>query len=179
MNALPDSFLSATNPVSCNRYTESVIIDAFGAVSPGYSPEMHLSHDRVTEREHNQWRNGEHLRPLQSQVSGFQVGICKRVGTWWQSGFVPPRTRSPRSVGVEGVTNITRRRSFWRDRLRPAFSFERKVPRKSLPSLVTLVEQRTAPFMHRCCGAIYPPQQQPNRQTLTQYKPLLLEVVKQ
>ncbi|GFS78589.1 hypothetical protein TNCV_3148081 [Trichonephila clavipes] len=103
MNALPDSFLSATNPVSCNRYTESVIIDAFGAVSPGYSPEMHLSHDRVTEREHNQWRNGEHLRPLQSQVSGFQVGICKRVGTWWQSGFVPPRTRSPRSVGVEGV----------------------------------------------------------------------------
>ncbi|GFX98884.1 hypothetical protein TNCV_1504601 [Trichonephila clavipes] len=35
MNALPDRFLFATDPVSRNRCTKSVI-DAFGAVSPGY-----------------------------------------------------------------------------------------------------------------------------------------------
>ncbi|GFV71632.1 hypothetical protein TNCV_3534231 [Trichonephila clavipes] len=33
---LPDRFLSATDPVSRNRCAKSVIIDAFGAVSPGY-----------------------------------------------------------------------------------------------------------------------------------------------
>ncbi|GFU71683.1 uncharacterized protein TNCV_3036231 [Trichonephila clavipes] len=36
MNALPDRFGSATDPVSRNRFTKSVITDAFGAVSPGY-----------------------------------------------------------------------------------------------------------------------------------------------
>ncbi|GFU01952.1 uncharacterized protein TNCV_1524381 [Trichonephila clavipes] len=36
MNALPDRFLSATDPVSRNRCTKSVIIDALGAVLPGY-----------------------------------------------------------------------------------------------------------------------------------------------
>ncbi|GFU01692.1 hypothetical protein TNCV_1522271 [Trichonephila clavipes] len=36
INVLPDRFLSATYPVSRNRCTKSVIIDAFGAVSPGY-----------------------------------------------------------------------------------------------------------------------------------------------
>ncbi|GFT97125.1 hypothetical protein TNCV_3857921 [Trichonephila clavipes] len=35
-NAPPDRFLSATDPVSRNRCTKSVIFDAFGAVSPGY-----------------------------------------------------------------------------------------------------------------------------------------------
>ncbi|GFW27468.1 protein eva-1 C [Trichonephila clavipes] len=35
-----------------------------------------------------------------------------------------------------------------------------------LPSLVTLAVQKTAPFAHR--GAIYSPQKQPSRQTLTQ-----------
>ncbi|GFW48687.1 hypothetical protein TNCV_4242681 [Trichonephila clavipes] len=35
-DALADLFLSATDPVSRNRYTKSVIIEAFGAVSPGY-----------------------------------------------------------------------------------------------------------------------------------------------
>ncbi|GFU18197.1 uncharacterized protein TNCV_2033471 [Trichonephila clavipes] len=36
VNALPDLFLSVTDPVSRNRCTKSVIIDAFAAVSPGY-----------------------------------------------------------------------------------------------------------------------------------------------
>ncbi|GFY24592.1 uncharacterized protein TNCV_1016381 [Trichonephila clavipes] len=36
MNAVPDYFLFATDPESRNRYTKSVIIDAFGAVSPRY-----------------------------------------------------------------------------------------------------------------------------------------------
>ncbi|GFV17842.1 hypothetical protein TNCV_3235921 [Trichonephila clavipes] len=36
MNALSDRFLSVTYPVSRNRCTKRVIIDAFGAVSPGY-----------------------------------------------------------------------------------------------------------------------------------------------
>ncbi|GFT97460.1 hypothetical protein TNCV_1628811 [Trichonephila clavipes] len=35
-NALPDRFLSVTYPVQRNRCTKSVIIDAYGAVSPGY-----------------------------------------------------------------------------------------------------------------------------------------------
>ncbi|GFX03460.1 hypothetical protein TNCV_4634721 [Trichonephila clavipes] len=36
MNALPDRFLSATDPMSRNRCGKRVIIDVFGAVSPGY-----------------------------------------------------------------------------------------------------------------------------------------------
>ncbi|GFU89223.1 hypothetical protein TNCV_2896711 [Trichonephila clavipes] len=36
MISLPDRFLSATDPVSRNRYTKSVIVDAFDAISPGY-----------------------------------------------------------------------------------------------------------------------------------------------
>ncbi|GFX10401.1 uncharacterized protein TNCV_1867961 [Trichonephila clavipes] len=36
MNALPDRFLSATDPASRNRCTKTVIIAALGAVSPGY-----------------------------------------------------------------------------------------------------------------------------------------------
>ncbi|PRD25932.1 UNVERIFIED_CONTAM: hypothetical protein NCL1_39493 [Trichonephila clavipes] len=36
MDALPDRFLSATDPVSWNRFTESVVVNAFGAVSLGY-----------------------------------------------------------------------------------------------------------------------------------------------
>ncbi|GFW88048.1 hypothetical protein TNCV_217201 [Trichonephila clavipes] len=36
IDALPDHFLSATDPVSRNRSTKRAIIDAFGAVSPGY-----------------------------------------------------------------------------------------------------------------------------------------------
>ncbi|GFV36062.1 hypothetical protein TNCV_345781 [Trichonephila clavipes] len=36
IKTLPDLFLLATDPVSRNRCTKSVIIDAFGAVSPGY-----------------------------------------------------------------------------------------------------------------------------------------------
>ncbi|GFX52029.1 uncharacterized protein TNCV_4653581 [Trichonephila clavipes] len=36
MNALPDRFLSATDYVSRNRCTKSVIIGEFDAVSPGY-----------------------------------------------------------------------------------------------------------------------------------------------
>ncbi|GFW05842.1 hypothetical protein TNCV_603141 [Trichonephila clavipes] len=43
MNALPNRFLSATDPVSHNRCTKSLIIDEFGAVSPDISTEMHLS----------------------------------------------------------------------------------------------------------------------------------------
>ncbi|GFV89241.1 hypothetical protein TNCV_285741 [Trichonephila clavipes] len=38
MNLLPNRYLSATDPVSRNRCTKSVIIDAFGAA------EKHLSH---------------------------------------------------------------------------------------------------------------------------------------
>ncbi|GFV15368.1 hypothetical protein TNCV_4833951 [Trichonephila clavipes] len=36
MNALPDRFMSTTDPVSRNRCIKSVAIDEFGAVSPGY-----------------------------------------------------------------------------------------------------------------------------------------------
>ncbi|GFV80330.1 hypothetical protein TNCV_4957331 [Trichonephila clavipes] len=36
MYALLDCFQSATDPVSRNRCTKRVIVDAFGAVSPGY-----------------------------------------------------------------------------------------------------------------------------------------------
>ncbi|GFX62811.1 uncharacterized protein TNCV_3351371 [Trichonephila clavipes] len=36
MSVLPDRFLTATDPVSRNRCPKSVIIDVFGAVSPGY-----------------------------------------------------------------------------------------------------------------------------------------------
>ncbi|GFV32468.1 hypothetical protein TNCV_1677541 [Trichonephila clavipes] len=45
MDTLLDFFLSPTDPVSRNRITECVIVDVFGAVSPGYwiSPELHLS----------------------------------------------------------------------------------------------------------------------------------------
>ncbi|GFR24065.1 hypothetical protein TNCT_330841 [Trichonephila clavata] len=43
MNTLPDRFMSATDPLSRRRFTKRVIVDAFGAVSPGYSTEMHLS----------------------------------------------------------------------------------------------------------------------------------------
>ncbi|GFT90009.1 hypothetical protein TNCV_4593011 [Trichonephila clavipes] len=45
MDALPDRFLSATDPLSWNRCTKIVIVDAFGAVSPGISAEMHLLYD--------------------------------------------------------------------------------------------------------------------------------------
>ncbi|GFY34399.1 hypothetical protein TNCV_3978591 [Trichonephila clavipes] len=36
MNAVPDRFLSATDPVSRNRFSKSDIIDALGAFPPGY-----------------------------------------------------------------------------------------------------------------------------------------------
>ncbi|GFX09707.1 hypothetical protein TNCV_653061 [Trichonephila clavipes] len=35
-DALPDRFLSATDPLSRNRCTKRVIVDAFGAILPGY-----------------------------------------------------------------------------------------------------------------------------------------------
>ncbi|GFV46745.1 hypothetical protein TNCV_1882041 [Trichonephila clavipes] len=35
-DALPDRFLSATDPVPLNSCTKNVIVDAFGAVLPGY-----------------------------------------------------------------------------------------------------------------------------------------------
>ncbi|GFY00252.1 hypothetical protein TNCV_4710541 [Trichonephila clavipes] len=37
MNALPDHFLSATDPVSRNRSPKCVVVDAIGDFSPGYS----------------------------------------------------------------------------------------------------------------------------------------------
>ncbi|GFU86677.1 hypothetical protein TNCV_2880971 [Trichonephila clavipes] len=36
MDALPNRFLTAIDPVTQDRYTKSVIVDAFGNVSPGY-----------------------------------------------------------------------------------------------------------------------------------------------
>ncbi|GFX24225.1 hypothetical protein TNCV_1366061 [Trichonephila clavipes] len=36
MDALPDRIMSATDPVPRNCCTQSIIVDAFGAVSPGY-----------------------------------------------------------------------------------------------------------------------------------------------
>ncbi|GFU39217.1 hypothetical protein TNCV_1903011 [Trichonephila clavipes] len=44
LNSLSNRFLSATDPVSWNRCTKRVIVDAFGAVSPGISAGMLLLH---------------------------------------------------------------------------------------------------------------------------------------
>ncbi|GFT93075.1 hypothetical protein TNCV_4400661 [Trichonephila clavipes] len=71
-NAQPDRFLSATDPVSSNHCTKSVIIDAFGTVSPGYFAEMHLSHSNEILQRNKiprwlfySWENIMHLRCAQ------------------------------------------------------------------------------------------------------------------
>ncbi|GFW99243.1 hypothetical protein TNCV_3010111 [Trichonephila clavipes] len=63
-----------------------------------------------------------------------------------------------------------RRQSFWRDRLSTCIRSERKVPRTNLPSNIGDPGRDMSRNLRarRSRGAIYPPQKQPNHQTLTQ-----------